>query len=282
MNAMKVLIVINTSNGKAIDAGAMLGAYFSTQGIDSETFAANEVEDAVAQGRNNFDSYDMAIALGGDGTILHTANAVHGNGAPILGINFGHLGFLANQADDGVLKIVSAALAGDITYEKRANLHAVVSYEDGSESAYFALNEINLARGASGRIVDYNLYVSGDLLYRMSSDGLVVATATGSTAYALSAGGPLVAPGFQGLVVVPLAPHSITSRAVLTESNDIVEVEFGLDPSHSEVALFVDGTPIVKDCSISRVLIMRGKVPTTLLRYNQEHFTKQISRVFFK
>ena len=279
---MNILIVVNTSNGKAIDAGALLSAYFASQGIDYESYAANEVEQVVAEGANRIPCYDMAVALGGDGTILHTANAVHANGAPILGINFGHLGFLANKADDGVMKIVAAALAGDVTYDKRANLHAVVTYEDGSEYECFALNEVNLARGSSGRIVDYNLFVSGDFLYRMSSDGLVVSTATGSTAYALSAGGPLVAPGFQGLVVVPLAPHSITSRAVLTEANDVVEVEFGLDPSHSEVELFVDGTPIVGKCAISRVRIMRGEVPTTLLRYNQEHFTQQISRVFFK
>ena len=112
----------------------------------------------------------------------------------------------------------------------------------GSDArTFFALNELAVTRGAHGRIIDFGLSISGARIAGMRGDGLVVATATGSTAYALSAGGPLVSPGFAGLVAVPLAPHTLHSRAIVTASNDVVEMDLSHNADTREATLFVDG-----------------------------------------
>ena len=228
---MHILIVRNNSNSQAVDASLLLATYLATQGLDYTLVDSSdlscrcdheELNGALASG------VEMAVVLGGDGTILRTARQIGTSGVPVLGINFGRLGFLANTGDEGVIAVVASALAGDVVAEQRTNLRIDVVCEgepdpwgDDDEAAahdvddpartFFALNELAVTRGANGRIIDFSLGISGAHIADMRGDGLVVATATGSTAYALSAGGPLVAPGFNGLVAVPLAPHTLHS-----------------------------------------------------------------------
>ena len=143
---------------------------------------------------------------------------------------------------------------------------------DDPARTFFALNELAVTRGANGRIIDFSLGISGAHIADMRGDGLVVATATGSTAYALSAGGPLVAPGFNGLVAVPLAPHTLHSRAIVTAANDVVEMDLSLNRDPREAALFADGELLSFDAPVKRVYVSRGAVPTTLLRYRHDGF----------
>lgn len=296
---MNVLVVANGESGKASDSSFMLQSYLSAQGVaccvvDSQTLPGSVALDA--EGHPLFDhcaewgfggSVDLAVALGGDGTILRTARAVCGTPAPVLGINFGHLGFLANPTDAGVVPMVAAALAGDVVEERRTNLRIDVECEgDDCEPierprSYFALNEVTVSRGASGRIVDFSVGISGDHVASMRGDGLVVSTATGSTAYALSAGGPLVAPGFRGLVVVPIAVHTLRSRTLVTEHHDVVEVELTGDDGRRDATLFADGEALVFERPVKRVVVRAGQRPTTFLRYRRESFYTQVSRVFF-
>ena len=257
---------------------------------------------------------EMTVVLGGDGTILRTARQIGTSGVPILGVNFGRLGFLANTSDEGVVAVVAAALAGDVVAEQRTNLRIDVVCEgerdrwgdddlmsdgpdeegrpDGAPSAsgfpcgsdartFFALNELAVTRGAHGRIIDFGLSISGAHIADMRGDGLVVATATGSTAYALSAGGPLVSPGFVGLVAVPLAPHTLHSRAIVTASNDVVEMDLSHNADTREATLFVDGELLEFERPVRRVYVRRGDTPTVLLRYQREGFYEHAARVFF-
>ena len=241
---------------------------------------------------------DVLLCFGGDGTILHAARDATLHDVPILGVNFGRLGFLANTSDEGVVAVVAAALAGDVVAEQRTNLRIDVVCEgepdpwgDDDEAAahdvddpartFFALNELAVTRGANGRIIDFSLGISGAHIADMRGDGLVVATATGSTAYALSAGGPLVAPGFNGLVAVPLAPHTLHSRAIVTAANDVVEMDLSLNRDPREAALFADGELLSFDAPVKRVYVSRGAVPTTLLRYRHDGFYEHAAKVFF-
>lgn len=300
---MRVLVVVNKANANTLDASLLLSAYLSSQGIDCLMLDSMELPAyASLDGGAPLDErlaspIDLAIVLGGDGTILRTARFVSGIDVPIMGINFGHLGFLANSSEPGVVAVVAAALSGDVVAERRANLRIDVVCEgdeedlldgeaparlaDGAFRSFFALNELAVARGASGRIVDFSVELSGDHVASMRGDGVVVSTATGSTAYALSAGGPLVAPGYRGLVVVPLAPHTLRSRAIVTEQHDVVEVVLAGEASRCEAALFADGEALAFDRPVARVIVRRGDRPTTLLRYQQESFYAQASRVFF-
>ena len=231
---------------------------------------------------------ECAIALGGDGTLLHATRLAYEQDAPVIGVNFGHLGFLTNSAEDGLLPLIADALSGEIIREQRVNLHVRVACEGDEEEGideprdFYVLNEIAIARGAMGHIVDFSFDVSGDRVATMRGDGVIVATATGSTAYALSAGGPLVGPSHRGLIVVPLAPHTLNTRAIVTEHHDIVEVSFEEgSASAREVSLFADGDALEFTRPISSIVVTAGDRPVTLLTRRQESFYKQVSRTFF-
>ena len=315
---MRILIVRNNSNSKAVDASLLLATYLATQGadytlVDSSDLSCRGDHEGLNEALAN--GVEMAVVLGGDGTILRTARQIGTSGVPILGVNFGRLGFLANTSDEGVVAVVAAALAGDVVAEQRTNLRIDVVCEgerdrwgddgdlmldgpdeggtpDGAPSAsgfpcgsdartFFALNELAVTRGAHGRIIDFGLSISGAHIADMRGDGLVVATATGSTAYALSAGGPLVSPGFAGLVAVPLAPHTLHSRAIVTASNDVVEMDLSHNADTREATLFVDGELLEFERPVRRVYVHRGDTPTVLLRYQREGFYEHAARVFF-
>lgn len=290
---MRILIVRNNSNSQAVDASLLLATYLATQGIDYALCDSPQVGVVDAPAESDLGSpedYDLAITLGGDGTILRTARFIGASGVPILGINFGRLGFLANSNSEGVVAVLAAALSEDATAERRTNLRIDVLCEGDEVDEYgdpinprsfFALNEMALTRGANGRIIDFSLAIAGSSIAEMRGDGLVVATATGSTAYALSAGGPLVAPSFDGLVVVPLAPHSLHARPLVTASNDIVEVDLSANPASREATLFIDGEMLPFEAPVQRVYVRTGDTPTTLLRYKSDNFYEHVSKVFF-
>lgn len=282
---MNILIIRNNSNAAALDASMLLATYLDSQGVghrelDSMPLSIESVHDTCAD--IDMSAFDMVVSLGGDGTMLRTARLVGKSRVPILGINFGHLGFLVNSSDDGVVAIVAAALAGDVTREERSSLHVDLISEGTVVASRFALNEFSVTRGALGRIIDFGLDISGNHLVDMRGDGLVVASATGSTAYALSAGGPLVAPDFKGLVVVPLAPHTLLSRTIVTDPSDIVEIDLSRNPESREASYFVDGEFISIDQPIDRVLVRKSHNPTILLRYKNEGFYSAVASTFFK
>ena len=299
---MHILIVRNNSNAKAVDASLLLAAYLGAQSIDyslvdsSDLNYAGDTEDI---GVINPSTCDLAVVLGGDGTILRTARLVGTTGVPILGINFGHLGFLANASEEGVVAIVAAALSGDAVRERRTNLRIDVLCEgddldivpcDASEPtvaengelrSFFALNELAVTRGAMGRVIDFSVSISDSHIADMRGDGFVIATATGSTAYALSAGGPLVSPCFEGLVAVPLAPHTLHSRAIVTAKNDVVELDLTSNQATREATLFADGEMLSFERPVAKVFVRGGTDPTILLRYKCENFYDHAAQVFF-
>lgn len=267
------------------DAAALPGLSAPQGAGAPRVFSASDYERLAADA-------DLVVALGGDGTILRVAHLVGSRMIPVLGLNFGRLGFLANSSEGGVVAAVAAALAGDVVEERRANLRVDVvcdgepdPFEDAGAQAFrsplFAFNEVAVTRGAFGRMIDFELGVSGARIAEMRGDGVVVATATGSTAYALSAGGPLVSPGFGGLVVVPIAPHTLHSRAIVTAENDVAEVALSPSVAYRESVVFVDGELVQFDRPVRRVYVRRGDVPTILLRYQREGFYEQVSRAFF-
>ena len=298
---MRALIIGNEANPKAIDASYQLIAYFQTLDIEPVLLDVEDIpSSSFPYGDESLTSIDprlegdfvLAVMLGGDGTVLHGARISTMLDVPTLGMNFGHLGFLCNEADEGLIATVAAVLSGDASIENRTTVHVEVvcdGDEDltargqalGSPRHFFGVNEVAIARGARGSIVDFGYEISGNYVARMRGDGLVVATATGSTAYALSAGGPLVAPGHTGLVVVPLAPHQLTSRAVVTEHQDVIEVKLIDDPRYSEVTLFMDGEALDFESPVRRVIVRAGERSLKLAKYKRTSFYEQISRTFF-
>ena len=228
---MRVLFIANKHNAKTVDALFQIAAYCDMQGIEHIELDVSQLPDSsFVYGPAQLADIDEALAeridlvvtIGGDGTLLHATRLSVVLGAPIAGINFGHLGFLTNTVDEGVIALFATILSGEVIREERINLRVRVTCADDEEGQspreYYAMNEVAAARGAKGNIVDFDFSIAGDHIAHMRGDGLIVATATGSTAYALSAGGPLVGPTFTGMIVAPLAPHTLNARPIVAEA----------------------------------------------------------------
>jgi NAD+ kinase len=168
---------------------------------------------------------DLVIVVGGDGSILSASRKIASSNIPLLGINLGRLGFLTDISPDEIEARVVPVLAGDFKQTERFMLTAGISRNGEAIGSGTALNDVVLHPGMSVRMMEFELYVDGEFVYSQRSDGLIVATPTGSTAYALSAGGPLLNPELDAIVVVPLNPHTLSSRPIVLHGNAKIEIK---------------------------------------------------------
>ncbi len=170
---------------------------------------------------------DMVVVLGGDGTLLSMADSIGdaGSNIPILGVNFGSLGFLTEVTLPDLYRSLDAALAGRGHIEERMMLRATTRRDGTVFERSIALNDVVITKAARSRMIDLSVSVSDEFVTRVKADGLIVATPTGSTAYNLSAGGPIVEPSVDALLLTPIAPHTLTNRPVVIPANAIVRVQ---------------------------------------------------------
>ena len=279
---MRVMLVPNELYEASVEAASKLEAWLDDQLID-----------VVKPPRFGNDSkaclegVDLVVSLGGDGTLLRAARLVGSLQIPILGLSFGHLGFLtadANLDQADMFQLVGQALAQELHVTRRAALAVVVEGYDreGNETTLRtnAVNEVVLARGASGRMVEFDVSANGVHIDRLRGDGFVVSTATGSTGYALSAGGPIVTPDFTGLVCVPIASHTITARAFVTSPSDVVELQVASDRS-SDPTIFIDGESPFESIAPCRLTVSRADYDIVLLSARDQAFFESVSRVFY-
>jgi NAD+ kinase len=167
---------------------------------------------------------DAAIVLGGDGTMLNAARHLARHRVPLVGVNQGRLGFMTDIARADMLTCVDDLLAGRFVAENRLLLSGAIMRGGQAVASNVALNEIVVDKGAIGRLIDFDLSVDGEFLYNLRSDGVIVSTPTGSTAYSLSANGPVLHPQVSGIALVPLCPHSLTNRPVLVGDRNVIEI----------------------------------------------------------
>lgn len=208
---------------------------------------------------------DVIAVLGGDGTMLNAVAKLGATDKPVAGINIGTLGFLTTCTDDEVEAFADALLSGNFNTSRRTLLTAKVSSADGTEKDFLALNEVVLARGQTGRLVSLSASVGGELLNRYRADGLIVATPTGSTAYSLSASGPLISPSAAAFVITPICPHTLSQRSLVISDDVVVE----LAPENADEApmLFtVDGRDAVAIQQGDRIEVRKADHALNLLR----------------
>ncbi len=169
---------------------------------------------------------DLAIVLGGDGTMLNVARVLADYDIAVVGVNQGRLGFLTDVSVDTMEETLEEILAGEFTSENRFLLDVTVEREGEGEAVFHgrAFNDVVVSKGATGRLIETEVFIDGQFVYSQRSDGLVVASPTGSTAYALSAGGPIVHPTLEALVLVPICPHTLSNRPIAVHSHAEVEV----------------------------------------------------------
>ncbi len=182
---------------------------------------------------------DLIVVLGGDGTLLSIARLVERPGVPILGVNLGGLGFITEVAVEELESVVARTLAGDFSVEKRMTLEIQVHGRRGRTKRFRVLNDAVITKGARARIIDLETYVGKEYLCTYRADGLIISTPTGSTAYSLAAGGPILYPSLGAIVLSPICPHTLTNRPIVVSSKSTIRVS--LRSSGGTVILSPDG-----------------------------------------
>lgn len=167
---------------------------------------------------------DMAIVVGGDGTMLNAARQLARYRVPLVGVNQGRLGFMTDVSRDEMLTCMDDLLDGKFAPENRMLLDAEILRDERSVATNLALNDVVVDKGAIGRMIEFELFIDGEFIYHLRSDGLIVATSTGSTAYALSANGPILHPQVSAIALVPLCPHALTNRPILVGDRNEIEI----------------------------------------------------------
>lgn len=225
-----------------------LTAWLRDRGVEvvyeTETAALAKTTEAVRRSREDLPSdVDLVIVLGGDGTLLSMATRIaqSGRDIPILGVNFGSLGFLTETRIDELYPSLQSVLEGTATIDERAMLTAEAFRGRESFDTRIVLNDVVFTKAALSRIIELVVSVSTGVVTRVKADGLIVASATGSTAYNLAAGGPIVHPRVDALVLTPIAPHTLTHRPIVIPGSEVVEVRPHIDDVSDDIYVTYDG-----------------------------------------
>lgn len=189
------------------------------------------------------DGADLIVAIGGDGTMLYAAQLAIGRDLPLLGVNRGRLGFLTDVSPDQMIESIDAVLAGRFSADRRRLLSARLVHADGSGRSCQALNDVVVRRDEGGRMIELETWIDGLFVNAHGGDGLVIASSTGSTAYALSCGGPIVHPSLDTLVIAPISPHTLSDRPLVIGPASRLEVRL-VTRSASHAQITGDGHPL--------------------------------------
>jgi NAD+ kinase len=226
---------------------------------------------------DRLDELDLLLTFGGDGTLLRGARAVAPFGTPVLGINFGHLGFLTAVAPEALERALEAVLTGDVVLDERMVLEVTAEAADGSvHGRFLALNDAVLHRGGVARMIRMTLSVHGEEIGTYSADGIILSTPTGSTAYSLSAGGPVVSPSVNCIVATAICPHTLAVRPLVLPATETVTVEV-LYPDE-EIILTIDGQVGASLAPGDRIVVRRAPVPLRLVRLPGQTFFSTLRR----
>lgn len=280
---MRVLLVPNPRNSRAMEATATVAAYLVASGHEP-LLGADGVEAAsllkYVTRSSELGSVDLVCAFGGDGTILQAVHSLDDWDVPILGVNLGRLGFLSGAESEHLLEAVESALSGRCAIERRQTVEIEVEAGGITAGPYRALNEVFVGRGGAPRGVELEVLVGGVSLGRCVCDGVIAATPTGSTAYALSAGGPIVSPCVRGVVLVAVAAHTLQSRALVVAPDDELVIR-PVSSAVSDVCLAVDGDEVVYEGDLMTVRVRVGAHDVPLVRFDRREYYETLSQTFF-
>jgi NAD+ kinase len=222
---------------------------------------------------------ELALVIGGDGTILRAAEITHSSGTPVLGVNLGHVGFLAEAEYDDVESTIDAIVHRRYTAEDRLTLDVNVFRDGEVVFSTFALNEASVEKAARQRMLEVVVEIDGRPLSRFGCDGVVCATPTGSTAYNFSAGGPIVWPEVEALLMVPISAHALFARPMVVAPTSVLAVEV-LARTEGAGVLWCDGRRAVDLPPGARIEVTRGARPVRLVRLHRAPFTDRLVAKF--
>lgn len=281
MSSRRVLVVTHEARPAAVRASQLVDSELRRHGlVPVHGPTPDEVERAGGV-IPPFGDLELVVVLGGDGTILRAAELARGHDAPLVGINLGHVGFLAESERDDVEHVIARAAERDYVVEERLTLDVVVRRPGRGEPVRgWAVNEATVEKtGNRARMLEVVIGVDGRGLSAFGCDGVVLATPTGSTAYSFSAGGPIVWPDVEALLVVPIAAHALFARPLVVGPNSELAVEVVARSPMSGV-VWCDGRRSIDAPPGSHIAVTRGREPVKLARLSQAPFSHRLVRKF--
>ena len=287
----RILLLVHTGRAEARDVARTVCAALTGQGLAVRLLAqeAKDLEldaDSLGGLLETTESADdaghgceVAMVIGGDGTILRAAEITHASRTPLLGVNLGHVGFLAEAEQDAVESVIDAVVAQRYHTEDRLTIDVRVLHDGREVYRTFALNEASVEKAARERMLEVVVEVDDRPLSRWGCDGVVCATPTGSTAYNFSAGGPVVWPGVEALLMVPISAHALFARPLVVAPTSTLAVELQTRTDGAGV-LWCDGRRTVDLPPGARIEVRRGEHPVVLARLHSAPFTDRLVAKF--
>lgn len=221
------------------------------------------------------DDVDILISMGGDGTMLAASRAAGPVGTPVLGINLGSLGFLTQLQPHQLGEALDAVIAGDYQIDKRMVLKATIEGKSRLESPY-ALNDVVIDNGPIARLIDITLFANDEKVVTYRADGLILATPTGSTAYSLASGGPIVHPGVQAIVASPISSFSLSTRPIVFPADEVLELH--IHSQHGVAGLTLDGQVSAPLMDFDKVIVTRGDYSVKLIKFRSNSYYELLTR----
>jgi len=242
----------------------------------ADNISGTRIEDS---GLSVAETIDLAVVVGGDGTMLHVARSLASYALPMIGINLGRLGFLTDLSADRMHEGLDELLRGEFTVEERIMLQVQISNGRDNLNESIALNDVTLSKGNTGRMIEFDTHVNSEPVGRTRGDGVIISTPTGSTAYALSAGGPILHPLLPAIVFAPICPHTLGHRPMVLDDSSIIELEI-LDLAGADGNVFIDGLKQLAVSGNEIIRISRAETVTRMVRINSHnHFTALRSKL---
>ena len=278
-------VITNTEKDKDLKTTRQIHAYLKARGCQCTVREFQKEQGSGAQGNYRYTDASLIpsdteciLVLGGDGTLIQAARDTVDRKLPLLGVNLGTLGFLAEIEKSGVEEALDSLILDNYTIEPRMLLEGTV-YREGREPVQnLALNDIVVNRAGALRIIDYEIAVIGEPLTRYSADGMIVSTPTGSTGYSLSAGGPIVSPMASMIVVTPICPHTLTARSIVLSGSDRVTIQTGSGRRNQREEAFVtfDGEAQVPVATGDYVEIQKSEKTVNILKISRVSFLEAL------
>ena len=282
--ARTVLVVAHTGRKEAVAAARQLVEQLEAARLEVRALSQEQPDlqlagaHTVPAGPDAARGAELVVVVGGDGTLLRGAEYARPAGTPMLGVNLGHIGFLAEAEPEDLTELVERVVARDYQVEERMTLDVTVTRDGNPVVRNWALNEASVEKAARERMLEVIVEVDGRPLSRWGCDGVVCATPTGSTAYAFSAGGPVVWPEVEALLMVPISAHALFARPLVTAPTSVLAIEVAPETPHG--VLWCDGRRSLELPPGARVEVRRSDLPVRFARLVQAPFTDRLVAKF--
>jgi len=268
---VKIGIMVKTDDN-ALKTAQELKLWFNNKGVQiilekSEPVGTDLLEDEKKIAPSDL---DCIFVLGGDGTFLNAVRWIGNQDLPILGVKFGTVGFLADITEENIFDVVQSVLNKKYTIEKRMRLCVTIIRDNQEVTRQTVLNDVVINKGALARLASIKTYIDEDYLTTYRADGLIVCTPTGSTAYSLAAGGPIMHPNVQGLIIAPICPFTLTNRPLIIP--DSVNIKIALDKGSRDIMLTFDGQAGMEISDKDTIIVKKSSYPVNIIKMPEQNY----------